>query len=287
MSGLAVGFAIWAALTGTVGAVMALARTPPDDAVSNLSKWAVWAGLHHVPEWLRNRRADDIAYRWASISLVVLIIVGVLGASYYFLAFDDASRPAGVDEHGRDEARDQLLKGQSNPVNSGPKMRLEGGELTKTTGGYALRIAIQNTGNNSVLDIINLVNYVLLPTPLGAEQEDVQMGLLKSQLLQSLPNQLETVRLATSRNETPAGTATMLTWRQHDISGEEYKKWHDGSLTIMVFGYIAYSEFYNRASDPYITEICVYFNSDHSTSDVFMTEWQRCSSGHNMSYKTP
>jgi hypothetical protein len=85
MSWLAIAFATWSALTGLVSVIMALARTSPDDAVSNLSKWAKRAGLHDIPQWLRNQRADEIAYHWAKISLIVLITIGALGGGAYFL----------------------------------------------------------------------------------------------------------------------------------------------------------------------------------------------------------
>ena len=71
MSWLAIAFATWSALTGLVSVIMALARTSPDDAVSNLSKWAKRAGLHDIPQWLRNQRADEIANKAQPIPLGV------------------------------------------------------------------------------------------------------------------------------------------------------------------------------------------------------------------------
>ncbi len=83
MSGWQWAFAIWAAFTGTVGALMGLARTPPDVAVSNLSEWARKIGFHRIPGWLRDRRADEITYRWAARALVALILVGIVGVGIY------------------------------------------------------------------------------------------------------------------------------------------------------------------------------------------------------------
>ena len=72
-----------AAFTGTVGALMGLARTPPDVAVSNLSEWARKIGFHRIPGWLRDRRADEITYRWAARAFVALILVGIVGVGIY------------------------------------------------------------------------------------------------------------------------------------------------------------------------------------------------------------
>jgi hypothetical protein len=44
---------------------MTLARTPPTDAISNLSKWAEWIGIRKIPDWLRSRSIDK------SISVVL------------------------------------------------------------------------------------------------------------------------------------------------------------------------------------------------------------------------
>jgi hypothetical protein len=52
---------IWIFLTGLIGLIMLFARTGPDDATSNLSKWITWVGIHRIPGWLRSRVAD----KWA------------------------------------------------------------------------------------------------------------------------------------------------------------------------------------------------------------------------------
>jgi hypothetical protein len=73
MSSGQVVFAIWSALFALVGAVMALARTHPDQARSNFSAWAAWAGFYTMPAWLQGRSADQAAFRWASTAMVLLV----------------------------------------------------------------------------------------------------------------------------------------------------------------------------------------------------------------------
>jgi len=58
MSGWQAFFWVLGPLLAIASLVMALARTPPKDAISNLPKWAEWAGLHRIPAWLRDRTAD-------------------------------------------------------------------------------------------------------------------------------------------------------------------------------------------------------------------------------------
>jgi hypothetical protein len=47
------------------------AAVSPDDAASNLSKWAHWIGIHDVPAWLAAQRAD----RWFIFGLIALSAV--------------------------------------------------------------------------------------------------------------------------------------------------------------------------------------------------------------------
>ena len=68
--------AIWAAVTGTLGAVMAFARTGPDEAVSNLSKWLEKAGIHRIPQWLRERSVDHWVLRYGSWVMAGLLFCG-------------------------------------------------------------------------------------------------------------------------------------------------------------------------------------------------------------------
>ncbi len=78
MGSLQIFFWIFGALLGIAALLMAFARTPPDDAISNLSKWAKWAGIHHVPTWLRNRAADITVIRWAYILSAIMIAGGLI-----------------------------------------------------------------------------------------------------------------------------------------------------------------------------------------------------------------
>lgn len=64
---------------------MALARTPPDEAISTLSKWARWAGVHRVPAWLMDRTTDLTISRWATRTAIISFIVLAFGLVVYFL----------------------------------------------------------------------------------------------------------------------------------------------------------------------------------------------------------
>jgi hypothetical protein len=75
-------FWILAAVLAFAGFVMSLARTPPEDAISNLSLWAEWCGIHRIPPWLRDRHADDVAFRWARLATITTIILIVSGGAY-------------------------------------------------------------------------------------------------------------------------------------------------------------------------------------------------------------
>jgi hypothetical protein len=68
--------AIWAGVTGTLGLLMALARTPPDEAASNLSRWLEWTGLRHIPGWLKDRAADRWVFRYGLGMMGVLLFLG-------------------------------------------------------------------------------------------------------------------------------------------------------------------------------------------------------------------
>jgi len=84
MSGWQIFFAVIGVLIGVTGLMMALARTPPTDAVSNLSKWVEWAGIGHIPIWLRNPDVDRKASRWSRITLAALIVISAFGTVFYF-----------------------------------------------------------------------------------------------------------------------------------------------------------------------------------------------------------
>jgi hypothetical protein len=77
MSGFALVFAVWSALAAAAGVIMALARTSPTEARSNLSKWIEWAGIHQIPTWLQARSADQMVFRWATIAMAFLLALGI------------------------------------------------------------------------------------------------------------------------------------------------------------------------------------------------------------------
>jgi hypothetical protein len=58
------------------------ARTGPEQAISNLSKWATLVGVRHIPAWLRDRTIDRIVYRWGWVAIVALVVIGVFGWIY-------------------------------------------------------------------------------------------------------------------------------------------------------------------------------------------------------------
>jgi hypothetical protein len=76
MSGIAIAFAVWGTLTSAVGALMAIARTNPEEVRSNLSKWAEWMGIHQTPAWFQLRSVDQLVFRWAARAFVVLLFIG-------------------------------------------------------------------------------------------------------------------------------------------------------------------------------------------------------------------
>jgi hypothetical protein len=55
---------------------MAFARTGPDEAVSNLSKWLEKAGIHRIPQWLRERSVDRWVLWYGSWVMAGLLFVG-------------------------------------------------------------------------------------------------------------------------------------------------------------------------------------------------------------------
>jgi hypothetical protein len=77
-------FWIVGALIAFAGLIMAFARTPPNDAISNLSQWAQWAALYRLSGWLRYRRINQLADRWAKRAMIVLAFVASVGIIVYF-----------------------------------------------------------------------------------------------------------------------------------------------------------------------------------------------------------
>ena len=64
---------IWAGFTAFAGLVMALARTGPAEARSNLSKWIAVIGVERIPNWLEAKSGDRIVFRWASRAMAALV----------------------------------------------------------------------------------------------------------------------------------------------------------------------------------------------------------------------
>jgi hypothetical protein len=92
---------IWGAVVATVGLVMAFARTGPDEAASNLSKWAEKVGLHNAPRWLRSKAADRLVLRWGKVVLVLLALVGFCaGGILFFREQDDLEWAANESAYG-------------------------------------------------------------------------------------------------------------------------------------------------------------------------------------------
>jgi hypothetical protein len=93
MSRFAIAFAVWAALTSTVGVVMALARTGPDEAKSNLSKWIEKFGLRWLAARLRSPLIDQRVFRAGLFAMGVLLFIGGLGVGTWWAAGTAYSLP--------------------------------------------------------------------------------------------------------------------------------------------------------------------------------------------------
>ena len=78
--------AIWAALVGTAGLVMAFARTPPDEAIKTLSSWGEWAGVRHIPRWVRTVLAGRWLFWGTTIAMAILLLVGGAGFSRWLIS---------------------------------------------------------------------------------------------------------------------------------------------------------------------------------------------------------
>jgi hypothetical protein len=79
-------FWILGALLAIASLVMALARTPPNDAASNLSKWIDWVGLHRLATRLRSPAINRIVFRIGLISMGILLFNGGLGVGMWWTA---------------------------------------------------------------------------------------------------------------------------------------------------------------------------------------------------------
>jgi len=64
--------------------VMALARTPPQDAISNIAKWTDWVGFHHIAWRLRDKGIVDNIFRSALAILIASAAAFAVIAFVYF-----------------------------------------------------------------------------------------------------------------------------------------------------------------------------------------------------------
>jgi hypothetical protein len=68
--------AIWAAITSTLGLLTAFARTAPDEAYSNLTKWLGTVRFHRAQQWLKDRAVDRLVLRYGRWVMIVLLFSG-------------------------------------------------------------------------------------------------------------------------------------------------------------------------------------------------------------------
>jgi hypothetical protein len=64
------------------------ARTGPEEAASNLAKWAELVGVRRVPAWLRDRSIDRLVYRSAGVAMIAFVAIGIVGVVYNILVRD-------------------------------------------------------------------------------------------------------------------------------------------------------------------------------------------------------
>ena len=69
---------------------MAIARTGPDEAVSNLSKWAKKVHIHRFPEWLSRKDTDAFVWKWGKWTILPLAAIGVLA---YIVWYNSTEAP--------------------------------------------------------------------------------------------------------------------------------------------------------------------------------------------------
>jgi hypothetical protein len=69
-------FTIWSTVAGTVGLVMAFARTGPDEARSKLAEWADYFGLKRLAAKLAKYSLDVKVIRYGNWAIAVLLFVG-------------------------------------------------------------------------------------------------------------------------------------------------------------------------------------------------------------------
>ena len=67
-------------VVAVLGLLMALARTPPDHAKTNLTLWIEAIGFHRIPAWLRSFEADKWARRVGGFASLLAAIVGIVAS---------------------------------------------------------------------------------------------------------------------------------------------------------------------------------------------------------------
>jgi hypothetical protein len=63
------------------GALMYVSQVGPDQAVSNLSQWAVKFGINDPPQWLKAKSTDRLIRRRGAIALAALLVITIQGGS--------------------------------------------------------------------------------------------------------------------------------------------------------------------------------------------------------------
>jgi hypothetical protein len=113
--------------------VMAFARTGPDEAVSNLSKWAHKAHLR-PSIWLSRKDTDTVVIKWAKRSISVLLMVGILAfAAWYNYEPETSSADARQERNHDSQAQRPVAQplqpapNQSEPISWGRLLLQAGG----------------------------------------------------------------------------------------------------------------------------------------------------------------
>jgi hypothetical protein len=99
---------VWFVAAPVAGLLMALARTGPHEAISNLSKWAEWAGIHKIPGWLRSPAVDRWVFGIGASVIVILLFLGGLSVNLWFNALSQRRPVFGTEGS---NARIELGKG--------------------------------------------------------------------------------------------------------------------------------------------------------------------------------